>query len=388
MSTVRTATPAPPATVLHTIQTGGPGGAETLLLNLAAGMNSPRFRSVVFCPDGTWLPEQLRAHGIPFRLAASPHWHDPKVTREMIRMVREEHVALIHSHLPGQNFCASLVGTLLRRPVVATYHGQLELEQSAGMVGAIQLATVRKTASAFVVVSNQMRGALEHAGFTPARVVRIYNGVEASRFNGHGAGSVRGELGLGAEVPLIGMVANVRPTKGHDNLIRAARLVVDRFPDARFVAAGEHLAGLSDQLRALVAELRLQKSFFFLGFRDDVPAVLRDLDLFVLPSTSEGFPFVALEAMAAGKPSVMTRCGGPEEIVNDGVNGFLVPPSDPQALAERICLLLADPERARRLGRAAQDRVRQEFSRDGMIAQYEELYARLLRRQSLAGDIR
>jgi glycosyltransferase involved in cell wall biosynthesis len=201
--------------------------------------------------------------------------------------------------------------------------------------------------------------------------------------NGQSTGSLRQELGLTAGEPLIGMVANVRPPKGHDNLIRAARLVAARFPAARFVAAGEHLAGLSDRLRGLVVELNLQDRFFFLGFRYDVPAILRDLDVFVLPSLSEGLPFVALEAMGAGKPSVMTRCGGPEEIVDDGVNGFLVPTSDPAALAEKICLLLSNPERARLLGRAAQERVRQRFSRDTMITQYEDLYERLLHGQSL-----
>jgi glycosyltransferase involved in cell wall biosynthesis len=371
-----------PATILHTIQTGGPGGAETLVVNLAAGLDSTRFRSVVFCPDGSWLPGQLRSRDIPFRLASSPHWHDPRLSREMVRMVREENVSLIHAHLPGQNFCASLVGTLLRRPVVATYHGQIEVQRSNGWISALHLQTVRRAASAFVVVSDQMRRALENAGFSRDRVVRIYNGIEPKRFDGDAGGSLRRELGLSEEAPLIGMVANIRPPKGHEHFIRAARMVADRFPAARFVAAGEHLAGLSDRLQALVAELKLQDRFFFLGFRDDVPAVLRDLDLFVLPSTSEGFPFVALEAMAAGRPSVMTRCGGPEEIVIDGVNGFLVPPADPEALAEKICLLLASPERARMFGQAAQARVREEFSRDAMLTQYEDLYDRLLNRRS------
>jgi glycosyltransferase involved in cell wall biosynthesis len=174
------------------------------------------------------------------------------------------------------------------------------------------------------------------------------------------------------------MVANVRPPKGHDNFIRSARRIADRFPTAHFAAAGEHMPGLSDQLRALVAELHLEDRFHFVGFRSDVASVLRELDVFVLPSLSEGLPFVALEAMAAGRPSVMTRCGGPEEIVEDGVTGYLVPVGDDAALANRVCDLLSDPIRAERLGRAAQDRVRRKFSAQGMISEYERLYARLL----------
>ena len=372
--------PSERVTILHTIQVGGPGGAETLMLTLAAGLNSARFRSVVLCPDGSWLPAQLKEAGIPVRLASSPHWYDLEVPWEMARLVRQENVGLIHAHLPGQNFYASVVGTLLRRPVVVTYHGEIELQN--GWKQALQLSTVRTAASAFVVVSDQMRSVLESAGFSRDRLVRIYNGIDATRFSSAATGSLRKELDLAPDQPLVGMIANIRPPKGHDNFIRAARLVADRFPAARFVVAGDHMDGLSERLRALVAELNLLDRFVFLGFRSDVPAILRDLDVFVLPSLSEGLPFVALEAMGAGKPSVMTRCGGPEELVDDGVNGYLVPVSDPLALAEKIGLLLSDPERAQAMGKAAQETVWRDFSRDVMMRQYTKLYERLLRGQS------
>jgi Glycosyltransferase Family 4 len=111
-----------PATILHTIDTGGPGGAETAVLHIASGLNSARFRSVVLCPDGSWLPARLSGAAIPFRLASSRHWYDLEMPWEMMRLVRQENVRLIHAHLPGQNFYACVVGKLLRRPVVATYH--------------------------------------------------------------------------------------------------------------------------------------------------------------------------------------------------------------------------------------------------------------------------
>src|SRR5207249_5613397 len=112
-------------TILHTIETGGPGGAETLVLNLATSVNSARFRSVVLCSDGSWLPAQLKQVDVPFRLASSRHWYDPEMPLQMMRMVLEEKVSLIHAHLPGQNFYACVMGTLLRRPVVVTYHGEI-----------------------------------------------------------------------------------------------------------------------------------------------------------------------------------------------------------------------------------------------------------------------
>ena len=119
------------------------------------------------------------------------------------------------------------------------------------------------------------------------------------------------------------------------------------------------------------------KNFTFLGFREDVAQVLRDLDIFVLSSTSEGFPLVILEAMAAGKPVVATRCGGPQEIVDNGRTGILVEVADPEALAAAISDLIRQPELARRLVASARSAVETRFSIDVMIRQYENFYENL-----------
>jgi glycosyltransferase involved in cell wall biosynthesis len=367
-------------TILHTIQSGGPGGAETVILKLASGLDRQRFHSIVLCADGSWLPARLREREIPCYLTASRRWYYPEVLLRMARLVRSENVDLIHSHLPGQNLYACLVGRLLRRPTVVNYHGAIELEESANWRGSAQLLAIRRMASVSVVVCDQMARALQGVGFLGDRIVRIYNGIDEARFRQEPAGVLRRELGLTRGEPLVGMVANVRPPKGHENFIRSARRIADRFPTAHFAAAGEDTNELGRRLRAMVAALGLEDRFHFLGFRPDVAHVLRDLDVFVLPSSSEGLPFVALEAMAAGKPSVMTRCGGPEEIVRDGVTGYLVPVGDEVSLADRVCELLADPTRASLFGLAAQERIRQHFSADQMIARYEELYTRLLQR--------
>jgi glycosyltransferase involved in cell wall biosynthesis len=108
-----------------------------------------------------------------------------------------------------------------------------------------------------------------------------------------------------------------------------------------------------------------------------VPELLSELDIFVLPSTSEGFPLVALEAMAAGRPSVLTRCGGPQEVVDDGVTGYLVPPRDSAALANKICELLNNPERAVTFARNARTKVESSFTIEKMIHDYEALYERV-----------
>jgi glycosyltransferase involved in cell wall biosynthesis len=131
-------------------------------------------------------------------------------------------------------------------------------------------------------------------------------------------------------------------------------------------------------MRDLVESVSLQDRFFFLGFRTDVPEILNDLDIFVLSSVSEGFSLATVEAMAAEKPVIVTRSGGPLEIVDDGRTGCLIPPADSDALAGKICELLASPERAAALARMARTEVMRMFSLERMIGDYERLYEGVL----------
>ncbi|HET7841072.1 MAG TPA: glycosyltransferase family 4 protein, partial [Terriglobia bacterium] len=181
-----------------------------------------------------------------------------------------------------------------------------------------------------------------------------------------------------ASARLVGMVANLRQSKGYEYFVQAARLVVNSFPEARFVSVGEKEEHMAAGLADMVRQLDLDDRFTFLGFRSDVPEVLADLDVFVLSSVSEGLSIATLEAMAAGRPVVVTQSGGPEELVADGRTGRLVPPADPAALAAGICELLKNPGLAMLLGRNAQEESREKFSVSRMIAEYESLYQRCL----------
>ncbi len=364
-------------TILHTIETGGPGGAETVLLNLASGLDPERFRSLALLTEDRWLRKKLEEKGVETRITPQERSYDLGYVRAMARLIREEHVNLIHSHLPGQNFYSCLAAWWTRRKAIVTYHGPVELSGAHTLRQAIKLRWVRHAAAAVVVVCDYVAKMLSGLGFPSDKVVRIYNGIDAGPSAG-ARGGFRKELCLLNGAPLVGMVANIRRTKGYDYFVRAARQVTEVVPDAHFVAVGEVDPGLGGGLMNLVRELGLENNFHWLGFRDDVPAILRDLDLFVLSSTSEGFPLAALEAMAASKPVVLTRSGGTEEIVENGRTGVLVEPGDSRELASRISELLRNREQASELGAAARAKILKDFSLTAMIARYESLYDRLL----------
>lgn len=237
---------------------------------------------------------------------------------------------------------------------------------------------VRRAATAVVVVSDYLKRVLADAGFPTEKMVRIYNGVDLDRFARRAEGRLRAELGFPDNVKLIGMVANLRQSKGYEYLVQAARQVTDCIPEARFVAVGEREERIAKQLACLLRQLGLEDRFVFLGFRADVPEILSDLDVFVLSSTSEGLSIATIEAMAAGKPVVVTRSGGPQEVVEDRRTGLLVPPADPQALASRICELLQNPGLAATLSRNARAEAESKFSLTTMISEYASLYERCL----------
>ena len=364
-------------TILHTIETGGPGGAENVVLNLASRLDPSRFRALVMLGSDRWLGGKLEEKGIPTYRSKSKGWYDLVAPREIASLVRRESVDLIHSHLPGQNFNSCIAGRMTGCKTAVCYHGGVELADTRRWKGALKFWWVRHNADAFIVVCDFVGEMLKGMGVAKEKVIRIHNGVDVARFNGHGSGQLRGELKLAAGAPLVGMIANLRASKGYDYYVRAARLVVDQFPDAHFVSVGELKPVYAEPLRRMVIELRLEKNFTFLGFREDVAQVLRDLDIFVLSSTSEGFPLSILEAMAAGKPVVATRCGGPQEIVDNGRTGVLVEVADFKALAAGIADLIRQPELARRLVSSARAELEARFSLDVMIRQYENLYETL-----------
>ena len=177
------------------------------------------------------------------------------------------------------------------------------------------------------------------------------------------------------------VVANLRSEKGHDVLIDAAVIVRRRFPDATIECVG-HGPEL-DSLVERAGRLRLLHAFRFTGHRDDVAARLADADLFVLPSRSEAFPNAVLEAMAAGLPVVASAVGGILELIDSGRTGLLVPPGEPQPLADALCRLMEDPALAARLGDAGRDEARARYSFDRMVAAFESLYLEELTRRGV-----
>jgi glycosyltransferase involved in cell wall biosynthesis len=291
----------------------------------------------------------------------------------MFRALRRERIDVLHAHSFGQNAWASLIGRLTSVPAVIAHEHNWAFTGRA-LRPVIDRELIARCASAMIVVSQEARRRMiEVERIAPERLVLLPNGIRALP-PGDGR-TVRTELGIGRDDPVIGTVCILRSEKALDVLVRATALLVAEFPRLRVLIVGDGPERSS--LEALVKQLGLEDSVLLTGARTDVPDVLAALDVAVLSSDYEGIPLSILEFMDAGKPIVATDVGGIPEVIEDGVHGVLVPPRDEAALAAAVADVLRDPEAAKEMGARARDRCRREFSLDRTVERLQQLYRQL-----------
>jgi glycosyltransferase involved in cell wall biosynthesis len=225
-------------------------------------------------------------------------------------------------------------------------------------------------------VSEENRRTLETVYGLPASAIEVvYNGVDLARFDRPPTGDLRAELGLRPDQPVVLCVARLLPNKGQSYLVEAAPEILEHFPDAHFIFAGDGDERVA--LEGRTASLGLTGRFSMIGFRADVEDVMRAGDIFVLPSLAEGFSLSLVEALAAGLPAIATQVGGAPEVIEDGMNGFLVPPGDARALARAVQRALAlDAATRQRMSvaaRATAARYSVQAMADRMVALYQKV---------------
>lgn len=359
-------------TILHLIETSGPGGAEKMLMSLVENLNQKAYRSVICLLKDGWLNTQLRQRGIETVLIPQSRGLDPGWLYKCVRLIRQKEVDLVHAHEFNMNVYGCMAAWFSLVPSIATVHGKgyyIDRWRRKMAYRAVANHSFRMVA----VSENVRQFLIEQVGAKPDKLTTIYNGIDRKRFLRSEDGvQLRRELGIPETTPVIGAIGNLYPVKGHTYLVKAAAHVVERFPEAVFLFAGRGV--LLTQLQHEVDQLGLTNSVKFLGFREDIPALLQALDIFVLPSLSEGLPLSLLEAMASSKPAVATNVGGTPEVLVNEETGYLVPPMDHESLASRLLALLSDKAMAKRMGANGRNRVCEKFLLETMVSAYEALY--------------
>lgn len=347
-----------------------------MLISLVERLDKTRYEPIVCLLAEGWLAAELRKRGIETVVVPQQPGLDAAWMVNFVKLIRRRRIDLMHAQEFAMNTCCSIASAITGVPVVTTVQGKNYYPDKRRRRFAYRFVSKQ---SRMIAVSEDLRRFLvSRVGVRAERVTTIHNGIDTRKYrtdNGDRA-AIRNELGVDDTQPVLGTAGSLYPVKGHIHLLRAMAIVVRDVPDAVCVIAGR--GELLEPLQTTAAELGIERNVRFLGFRPDVPAVLKALDLFVLPSLSEGFSLALLEALAAGRPVVATGVGGNAEVVANGRNGFLVPPEDPTALAERILTLLGDPRLAATFGETGRSRVDPEFDVTTMVRRYEDVYTTCL----------
>src|SRR5215510_5256906 len=355
-------------TLLHTESSLGRGGQEIRTLAEARWLIGHGWNALIACQPDSLLLREARAASVPVEsLWMRSATHVGALLR-LRRLIRERGVNLVHTHSSVDSWLGSLAAKSLRRPIVRSRHVSIPIRHTL----------VYRLADRIITSGEAVRATVVAAGIPPEKIVSVSAGVDIEQFHpGVSGKSVRDELGLGG-VPVVGLVANIRGSKGHNVFLDAARAVLEAAPDTRFLIVGDGVG--FDEVKARVQQMGLESRVFFSGFRRDVPEVMAALDVLVLPSTrSEATSQVIPQALAVGTPVVGSDVGGIPELVRDGETGRLVPPGKPDALAAAIVDMLSDTERAHAMAQAGQALVRERFTVDAMMAATTAVYASLTR---------
>ena len=368
-----------PMKVVMLIESLDGGGAERFTVGLAQELDARPDTDVVVCGSrdpGTGSGVVEHATGVRALLLGRRRTLSPLAWMPLVRYLRRERVDVLHSHMFGSNVWAVLIGRLARVPVVIatehswTYEGQRVRRLLDGH-------WIGRLSSAFVAVSPEDARRMVEIEHVPARRVRtIPTGLLRDPAELQSTpGALREELGLPEGTPLVGAIAMLRPMKAVDVLVAAFAHLRARVPDAHLVIAGD--GPLRPEVEAQITALGVGDAVHLLGVREDVPNILRSLDVAVLPSDSEGSPIALIEAMVAGRAIVASRVGGMPWILDEGSCGVLVPPRSPELLAGEIADLLDDPDRRGELGERARERALGDFTIASVASHWSALYREL-----------
>jgi glycosyltransferase involved in cell wall biosynthesis len=364
-------TPVDRIRVLVLIKGLGIGGAERLIAEGAQNWDRTRidYRVAYFLPWKNQLVDEITGMGIAVDCLGSDRGLGLTAYRRLRSLISEWKPDIVHGHLPTAGIMARLA---TRRPVVYTEHNiASSYRQPTRLVNRL---TYGRNA-AVIAVSDAVAESLVGFPGVPPRV--IPNGVSVSVTPSE-IEAVRAELGLRPGQSLVAHVGNIRPHKGHENLIAATALLVAKEPNVLVVSVGaEKHEGDLARVRASAESAGVSDHIRFMGRREDARSFLAASDVVVNPADVEGLPLAILEGLALSRPVVATAVGGVPAVVVDQVTGLLVPPGDPEALAGGILEALESPD-AKGWGQAGAELALSEYGIARMIADYESLYREVL----------
>lgn len=351
-------------------------GGEIWMLTTMRALRERGHQVLLVCRPGTQLETRARLEGLDVRPIRFRGDFDPVTILTLAKVFKTAATQVVLTNMDKELRLCGIAARIAGVPAVIPRRGiDYPLKNSWRYRFAYNVLATKIIANSAATKTALLRNA---PWLSAQRVEVVYNGIDPSSFEVHTNGRVRDELGLPRDAPVIGFVGQLDERKGIDDLLQAFVKVHRRLPDAHLVLAGT--GKLESAVRDFSRRNGLGAVTHLLGFRDDISAVMRSIDVLVLPSRWEGFGMVLIEAMAAARPVVATRASSIPEIVDDGKTGYLVPPGAPEHLAERLVEVLTNRQLAADMGRHGRARVAAQFTIDRMVDRLERIFIETLQR--------
>lgn len=376
----------PPLRVAHLIDSLSIGGAERMIVTFARQFRREAFTLEVCClQEAGPLAQEVETEGVPVSVLGQRSNYDPRVLPRLIRFLKRGQFHIVHTHMFDADFWGRLASLAVRVPIrVSTIHSTYFEYKWKNILADRMLAPYTDH---FVAVSRTaMSFTRNNVTIPEEKIAWIPNPVSAELFVNPTIPEEELDhfcttWSIDRAAPIIGTIGRLSQEKGHVYLLEAAQRVVERMPAAQFIIVGE--GPLRETLEAQVRRRGLTHRVVFTGVQKNPLICYRLFDVFVLPSLWEGMPLVLIEAMMGGVPVVATSVGGVQETLAHEKTGLLVPPKDPEALAQAILGLLKDHSLQSMLAKRARDFAVSTFDAPIIVEQYENLYTRLVEHEGL-----
>jgi len=359
--------------ILHVIDTTGPGGAETVFLQLAGATSNSSFNSIALIRGPGWVKDQLHEMGIQTIVLDCKGSFNLGYLRQVIRILRKHDIDLIQSHLLGSNVYCSIAGLIKRIPVVATFHGEVDISPKERFK-LLKLAALSLGAKQIVAVTTRIENILLSMPLLSAsQITTVQNGIDLSQYSKMTKPNLRTTLKLDSNTLLIGAVGNIRKPKNYPLAIDVIQALHTKNYRCHLAVAGQGNDKQMTPLLEQVERLGLQTYVHFMGFTKDIRDFLSSLDLFLMTSSSEGHPLALTQAMANELPIVSTP-SGVEGIVSDNVSGCISSSHSAADVATCIIELIENNEKAQYIAKNAAEQAFESYSIEKMLNRYFEYY--------------
>lgn len=366
--------------ILYVIWSLGLGGAEQVVINLAKGLDKTRFNPIVCCLNEKGrFAEELEKAGINVIALHKRGPFDLSIIGKLVRVIKENNISVVNTHLWGANLWGRIAAHKAKvKVIIATEHN---LDTWKGWLHIALDKWLSYRTDKIIVVSESVKYFYAHkVGIDSSKMVVVYNGIDLARYDCLPAD--KHEFGIDGNEVVIGIVGRLVPQKGHKYFLSAMKEILKKYGDSPIKGIIIGSGPMEKELKQYSQELGLERNVIFTGLRTDIPRLLKMLNILVMPSTREGLPMIALEAMAAGVPVIAAEVGGIPEIVIDGKTGILIPPEDPDALAGAIMKCLDSSVMCNKIVAGAKEIIENKFQIAHMIINTESIYSELLRNKS------